>query len=339
LPSRHALLIAGSFIMLGELLFASMGVSIRFVSAQVPNEVIVFFRNLFGLALLLPWFLRRNATRLRTAVVGLHLLRAAAGLSAMYAFFFAIAHLNLAEAMLLKLTAPLFIPVVAWLWLREQLTAGIWIALGVGFCGVLTILAPDQQGISPVALAGLLGGLFAALAKVTIRRLSRSEPSLRIVFYFALIATLISAVPLSWSWRMPTSMDFLWLLAVAALATLGQLALTTGLSLAPASRMAPFGYFSVVFGALYGWLIWSEPVSWRLALGTVLIAGAGVLVSQRRFFPREPPCRANAEPCRDRSPADFRFGAATSAVDVLPDFDEPIQDAYRDLTPVPNRDR
>ncbi|WPL19140.1 carboxylate/amino acid/amine transporter [Thiorhodovibrio winogradskyi] len=290
MPSPYSLLLAGFFIVLGEFLFASMGVSIRFVATQLPNEVIVFFRNLFGLLLLAPWLARHNPRELSTGVparmpakiLGLHLLRAVAGLSAMYAFYYAIAHIALAEAMLLKLTAPLFIPLIAFLWLREELTPLIWIALGLGFCGVLMILSPGVRGVSTVALVGLLGGMFAALAKVTIRRLCRSEPSLGIVFYFALIATIISAVPLSWSWQMPSSTQFPWLLSIAALATLGQLALTAGLSRAPASRMAPFGYFSVVFGALFGWLIWAEPVGWRLVLGSILIAGAGWLVSRRR---------------------------------------------------------
>lgn len=280
--NRHPLLIAGFFVVLGELLFASMGVSIRFVSSELPNEVIVFFRNLFGLFLMMPWLLRRRIDFIQTEVLRLHLLRAGAGLAAMYCFYFAIAHINLAEAMLLKLTAPIFIPVVAFLWLREDLTHLIWLALGIGFAGVVLIMAPEVRGVSAVALIGLLGGALAALAKVTVRRLSRSEPSLRIVFYFALVGTTLSAVPLSWSWQTPAPGDLLWLLGIAAFATLGQLALTTGLALAPASRMAPFGYFSVVFGALYGWLIWSEPVSWRLAAGSILIAAAGLLVSHAR---------------------------------------------------------
>lgn len=280
--SSHSLLVAGLFIVLGEFLFASTGVSIRIVSMQLPNEVIVFFRNLLGLTLLLPWLARCKLGGLRTQVPGLHLLRAIAGVAAMYAFYYAIAHINLAEAMLLKLTAPIFIPMVAFLWLREDLSPLIWTALGVGFLGVLVILAPGVEGLSLVAVIGLLGGLLAAVAKVTVRRLAHSEPAMRIVFYFALIATTVSAIPLLWRWQAPTATDIPWLLAVAALATLGQLALTTGLSRAPASRMAPFGYFSVVFGALYGWLIWAEPVSSRLVLGSLLIAGAGLMVSRQR---------------------------------------------------------
>lgn len=286
LPARYPLLVGALAIILGELAFASMGVGIRFVAAELPNAMIVFFRNLVGLLFFLPWVLRRGFGVLATPVPGLHLLRALAGVSAMYCFFYAIAHITLAEAMLLKLTAPIFIPLVALLWLREEVTALVWLGIGIGFAGVVMILDPGQGDsllrVSPVALIGLLGGLLAAVAKVTIRRLSRSEPTARIVFFFAAIATAVSAVPLSWFWQTPSAMAFAWLVLIAGCATVGQFLLTTGLSLAPASRISAFGYFSVIFAAGYGWLLWDESVSWDFAIGSVLIAGAGLLASRRR---------------------------------------------------------
>jgi drug/metabolite transporter (DMT)-like permease len=151
----------------------------------------------------------------------------------MYCFFFAIAKMPLADAMLLKLTAPIFMPVIAVLWLHERVTPALALALGIGFAGVAVILDPQVGAgvqVSPVALIGLLGGILAALAKVTVRRLSRSEPPTRIVFYFALIAGLISAVPLLWAWQTPSPSAALLLLGIAVAATLGQLALTRGLS-------------------------------------------------------------------------------------------------------------
>lgn len=283
-PQR--LLLGAAFIVLGELCFASMGVGIRVVSAELPNAMVVFGRNLIGLLLLAPWLLRKGVGDVKTAVPGLHLLRAVAGVAAMYCFFYAIARLPLGEAMLLKLTAPLFIPLIAIAWLHERVTGLLWIALGVGFAGVILILEPDPSrhwgGVSPVAVIGLLGGVLAAVAKVTVRRLSRSEPTGRIVFYFALIAGAISALPLLWDWQTPTPGALLWLLGIGILATLGQLALTRGLSLAPASRMGAFGYFSVVFGAGYGWLFWDEPLTLTLGLGTLLIAVGGLLASRSR---------------------------------------------------------
>jgi drug/metabolite transporter (DMT)-like permease len=282
--TQRSLLLGASFIVAGELCFATMGVGIRIVSAELPNEMIVFARNLVGMLLLAPWLLRRGAGGLMTGVPHLHLLRALAGVSAMYCFFYAIAKMPLAEAMLLKLTAPVFIPLIAMLWLQEQVTGLVWVALGIGFAGVLVILEPDLSPgsavVSPVALIGLLGGVLAALAKVTVRRLSATEPPSRIVFYFALIAGAISAVPLLWAWQTPSPSALLWLLGVACSATLGQLALTRGLSLAPASRMGAFGYSAVLFGAGYGWLIWDEPVTAGLVAGSLLIAVAGVLAGR-----------------------------------------------------------
>ncbi len=284
MPTQRALLTGASFIMLGELCFATMGVGIRFVSMELSNEMIVFARNAMGLALLAPWLLRRGIGNVATSVPRLHLLRALAGVSAMYCFFYAIAHLPLAEAMLLKLTAPVFIPLIAIVWLHERVNALLWIALGIGFAGVIVILDPNLDGdsamVSPVALIGLLGGLLAALAKVTVRRLSRTEPATRIVFYFALIAGAVSAVPLLWSWQTPSTDALLWLLAIALSATLGQLALTRGLSLAPASRMGAFGYSAVLFGAAFGWLIWDESITLSLIIGSLMIAAGGLIAGR-----------------------------------------------------------
>ncbi|MGD9409718.1 MAG: DMT family transporter [Thiohalocapsa sp.] len=282
---RSQPLIRGAaFIVLGELCFASMGVGIRLVSDELDNTMIVFARNILGLVLLLPWLAHRGIGNLATTVPGLHLLRAGAGVAAMYCFFYAIAAMPLAEAMLLKLTAPIFMPIIAVLWLHERVTPALALALGIGFSGVAVILDPSftEAGIrvSPVALIGLLGGVLAALAKVTVRRLSASEPPTRIVFYFALIAAAISAVPLIWAWQTPSPAAGFGLLGIAIAATLGQLALTRGLSLAPASRMGVFGYSAVVFGAAYGWLIWDEPLTVATITGTLLIAAAGLLATR-----------------------------------------------------------
>lgn len=291
----ESLMQGAAFIVLGELCFASMGVGIRLVSAELDNTMIVFARNILGLALLLPWLMQRGLGNLATAVPGLHLLRAGAGVTAMYCFFYAIAAMPLAEAMLLKLTAPIFMPVIAVLWLHERVTPALALALGIGFAGVAVILNPSFAdgglSVSPVALIGLLGGVLAALAKVTVRRLSRSEPPTRIVFYFALIATAISAVPLTWSWQTPSLPAAVGLVGIAVAATLGQLSLTRGLSLAPASRMGVFGYSAVVFGAAYGWLLWDEPLTLATITGTLFIAVAGLLAARATRPPSRPPSR------------------------------------------------
>lgn len=288
---RGAILIIGA-----ELLFAAMGATVRHLSSWLDNELLVFCRNLVGLALLLPLLLPRARHRLTTRVAHLHLIRGIAGVSAMYCFFYALAHMPLADAMLLKLSAPLFIPMVASVWLREPLTRLIVAAVALGFVGVTIILSPDFTNMAPVALIAVLGGLFAAIAKVAVRRLGRTEPAERIVFYFALSATLVSGVPMLWAERLPAPELWPWLLALGTLATAGQFLLTRGFAAAPAGRLAPFTYFSVVFAAILGWLFWDEALSITTFAGTLLIMGAGLLVARRSHAEQPLPARPVARP-------------------------------------------
>lgn len=276
----NRLLTGALFIVSAELMFAFMGASIRHVSADLNNAMVVFARNLVGLVLLAGIASIPGHRVLRTRVPHLHVLRGLAGVGAMYCFFYAIAHLTLANAMLLKLTAPLFMPVVALLWLDERFTWHVVAALGVGFGGVALILLPDFSDLGPVGMVALLGGLLAAVAKVTVRRLSATEPAGRTVFYFAAIGTLVSLLPLFWLWQTPTAEQLGWLAAVGGLATAGQLLLTRGMACAPAARLGPFAFFSVVFGAILGWLLWEEVLGWATIAGTLLVLCSAVLVGR-----------------------------------------------------------
>lgn len=259
-------------------LFAAMAAIIKVVSAShLANEDIVFLRNLFGLLALLPWLIRRGIPALSTAYPGLHLLRSAAGLASMYCFFFAIARLPLADVMVLNYTAPLFVPLMALLWLKERVTAHLWAAISLGFMGVVLTLKPGMTIFSPIALVALLSGLLAAVSVVTIRRMAHHEPSTRIVFYYSAVSTLFSLAPLGWAWQPPTPTQLGLMALAGGLATGGQLFMTHGYTLAAAAQIGPFMYAAVVFAAVFGWVFWAEiPDSLSFA-GAALVCIAGVL--------------------------------------------------------------
>lgn len=258
-------------------MFACMGATIKTITPHLPNEMVVFFRSLFGLLALLPWLLGGGIGALATARLRHHLLRSLAGVSAMYCFFYAIGHLPLAEAVLLNYTAPLFIPFIALAWLREPLTRGAAWAVLLGFCGVALILKPGAGLFTGGAFVGLASGALAALAIVTVRSMSDTEPAPRIVFYFGVVSTAVSAVPLLWSWQTPQ--PELWgpIAATGVFATLGQLLLTRGYALGPASQIGPFTYSAVPFAAGLGWFLWNENPDALSLGGAVLICLAGVL--------------------------------------------------------------
>jgi drug/metabolite transporter (DMT)-like permease len=270
------------FIIASELMFASMGATVKAAAfSGVPTEVLVFLRNLVGTFLILPFLLKGGIENLRSDVPHLHLLRALMGVSAMYCFFFALGRLALADGMLLKMTAPIFMPVIAWLWLSERPSRYAVLAVPIGFFGVILVLRPGGE-FTWVALIGLAGGAFAALAKVTVRRLTRSEPTARVVFFFAMFGTLFSSVPLVWAWRAPTIEQWAMVFTVGLFGTLGQILLTRGYATATTARVAPFTYFSVIFGAAYGYLFWDELLDLFFLAGALLIAFAGGLALHRR---------------------------------------------------------
>jgi len=278
---RQNLLLGALFILLAEWFFASMGAAVKLVTAELPSEMAVFMRNLVGLMLMTPLVWRQGLDGLKTSIFPIHLLRSLAGVSAMYCFFYALSQLHLADGLLLKMTAPLFMPLIAWLWLGEGLRRTILVALAIGFFGVVLVLNPEGE-FNRVALVGLLGGLLASLAKVSLRRLGRSEPSVRVVFYFALLSTLISCVPMFWVWRTPDAAQWGLFALVGLMGTLGQLFLTRGYAIAKASVVSPFTYASVIFGAVYGYLFWGETLTLQFVVGALLIALAGILALRGR---------------------------------------------------------
>jgi drug/metabolite transporter (DMT)-like permease len=238
---------------------------------------VVFFRNALGLLVLLAWVPGMRAAGLATRRFPGHLVRALAGLLAMYCFFYAIAHMPLAEAMSLNYSMPLFLPFIESAWLKEVVPRRVWGGLGVGFLGVLLILKPGTELFRPLAIVAVGAAVFAALAQVGIRRLTVTEPPARVVFYFGLIATIVSVVPLAPTWRTPSLRVWALLLAIGALATLAQLFMTHAFSLAPAAQVGPFIYAAVPFSAGLDLLVWRRAPDAASLAGAALIIVAGAV--------------------------------------------------------------
>ncbi len=265
------------FMLASGLAFAVMGAIVKKLSATLPNEMVVFFRNASGLIALLPWIAHRGGHVIRTRRPRAHLVRSLFGLGAMYCFFYAIANMPLAEATLLNYSTPLFVPFIAWLWLREPVSRALRWILAIGFAGVVLILKPGHDLFTPASLVGLASGLLAAVAVVGVRSLARSEPSTRIVFYFTLFGCIASSVPLTWAWRTPAPELWGWLIALGAVASLAQLLMTRAYASAPAAQVGPFTYSTAVFAALAGWWLWGELFDALSLVGALAIVVAGVL--------------------------------------------------------------
>lgn len=270
------------FVLSASFVFAILGALVKIVSASLTNEMIVFFRNACAVIFVLPWlWYSRPPGGVRTRYFRLHLLRSVVGLAAMYCFFYTIAHLQLSEAFLLIATAPLFIPIIAFVWMREPVAGHVRGAVIIGFIGIVLILKPGFGIFQPIALVGLGAGILAALAMVCIRRMSALEPAIRIVFYFTVISTVISSGPLLWSWQSPPPELWWLLILIGLLAVVGQFLLTKGYSYAPAAQIGPFTYANIVFATFIGWTFWGETLDLLTGAGALLICLAGIIATRQ----------------------------------------------------------
>lgn len=266
---------------LSALLFATMGVLIRLASHTVNNETIVFFRNLTGSLMLLPLVAVHGWTLLKTNKLRMHAWRAGVGLAAMYGFFYAIGHIPLSSAMVFTYSSPVFIPLVAWLFLKERITGRMMAATLLGLIGVLMVCRPDTGLFNWIAVVGITSSFLAAMAFVTVRALTDTEPVTRIVLYFALISTFISAIPMLWAWRPLSAQEYGYVIGAGLLATLSQLAMSKAYSYAPAGRIGPATYLAIVIAGFYAWALWGEvPDGYALA-GTGLIFLATLMCLKR----------------------------------------------------------
>ena len=272
-PSRGAMML-----ITGELLLAVMAAMIKHLTDQgLSSESMVFFRNLFGLLFLFPILFRSGGLgQLKTQRIGIHLVRAVTGVGAMFLFFYTIAHVTLAEAVLVKMTAPFFLPLIGLVWLGDKVRPQTWWAILLGFIGVVVILRPGSGAFNPVLLLALASAALMGIAKVSIRRMADSEPPRRIVFWFGLFSTLISAVPMFWNERWPDQIQLYWLLGIGLIATMAQMCMTHAYQLASPGRIGVYNYSSVIWAVTLGWLFWGETLYFSFLLGTLLIVGAGI---------------------------------------------------------------
>ncbi len=204
------------------------------------------------------------------------LVRGASGLLGFYALYTAIRQIPLIEGVLLRNTAPFFVPILAALWLGSKTPAHNIMAIAVGFFGVFLVLQPSAGEAEFSHLIGLLSGFFLAVSMVSTSKLATRYTSSAILFYYYLIS-LLGILP--FCFREPLQLagfDWLVLLYIGLSAHLALFFYTRALTVTSASVVAPLSYLSVVNAGVIGWLAWGQvpsPVG-LLGMAIVILAGA-----------------------------------------------------------------
>ncbi|HRP72506.1 MAG TPA: DMT family transporter [Luteimonas sp.] len=273
--TRAALLMLGS-----TLSFAMMVLAIRYATATVPTTEIAFFRNFFGLAVLMPLILRRGAGLPRTRHLPRYLLRTTIGLAAMLCGFWAVGNLPLAQAISLSYATPLFVTIGAALLLGEVVRRRRWMAVAAGFVGVLVILRPGT-GFTPGMMIALLGAFFAGLVAIQIKQLSRFDAPDTVVFYTYVFWVPMSLLPALAQWIWPEPMAWLWLVATGVFGTFGQLLWTRAIALGEVSALQPISFVQLPVLVLFGWWLFGETIDAWVVAGSAIVLGANGYIAHR----------------------------------------------------------
>ena len=265
--------------------FAILFAAIRWLGPNFPVGEMVFFRGALGALVVVAAALLRGGTSLLvTSNIGSHALRSSAGTISMFCNFAAYTMLPLADATAIGFAAPLFVVVMAALFLSERVHVWRWSAVVTGFIGVMLISGPEAN-LSRTALYGAMFALTGAAlqggAMILIRRMSAYEHSLTIAFYFMLTSAVVSLLTVWFGWQIPNLSEAL-VLAIAGIAGgLGQIFLSFSYRYSEASVLAPFDYVAIVWAVVLGYFLFGELPAPDVWFGAAIVIAAGLLILWR----------------------------------------------------------
>lgn len=266
----------------------------KYLSESLPVLEVSLFRMAAALMFYIPWLMRHGLTRARTGRLWGHFFRAFFGATSLLCMMYGVAHLPLSDATVLGFTIPLWNIILSATFLGERVRMRRTIATIVGFVGVVIVVQP-QGGIQPAALVTILGAILASCALITMKDLTRTEPSDRIVFYFLVFGTLILTGPAIPVWQTPAFDQWGWIVLLGLFGSSGQLFLTRGYAAGEITIVAPMDFLRVVIAGLIGFLIFSEIPGWSTYVGSVIVVAACVYIVRREAMLKKAP-KAAPEP-------------------------------------------
>jgi len=258
-----------------------MGMVRHLADTGMPVMVMQFWRNLFAVAIFLPWFLRVGMAGIRTRRLGLYATRSLSLTLSSISMFFAVTLMPVAEMTALSFTTPLFATILAVLVLRERVGPRRWMALAMGFAGVLVMLRPGLATIDVGAFVVFFSALTFAIVVVTGKMLVATEAPETIVFYLAAISLPISVLPALTVWQWPSADQLVWLVAMGLASNVNMYGISKALQAGEASLTQTFDFLRLPVTALVGFIFFAEiPDVWVWA-GAIVILSSAVYIARR----------------------------------------------------------
>ncbi len=292
MTSQRSTLAFGILLMLlGVFIFAVNDVLGKWLVATYTVGQVLLIRSIAALLALAPMIARApEGSVLKPATPGRQFLRVVVSTLEVALFYAAVAFMPLADAMTYWLAAPIYVVVIAAVFLGEKVSALRWALVGAGFIGVVLALWPSAETLTLPALIAIAGSICFAIMTVMARTL-RGTPDVTLVTWQTVGALIGGIALLPMGWVTPTPFDFALLSLLGVVALSAHMCITRAMKLAPASVLTPYTYTLIVWAVILGWLVFGDIPSWNVFAGAAIIVAAGLtlfIVETRASKPPDP---------------------------------------------------
>ncbi len=254
-------------------------------SENYPVGEVLFFRGCFGIIPLLFLIPKdRYFDFYKTTKPILHLKRCIAGLIAIVAIFIALRKLPLATVTSISFAAPIFTTILSIFLLNEKVGLYRWVAVIVGFIGILIISEPGFSSLNIYYFYPIIFCLGLSYVAIAIRKLSSSEPVWLISFYFSISIMIMSFFTIPQGWIMPSFKDLFLLSSIGILGGLANLWLTQSYKFSEVSLVTPLKYLGLLFAIFFGFIIWDEIPTFKTLIGSFLVVTSSLIIFRREIF-------------------------------------------------------
>ncbi len=266
----------GIFLMsLSTIGFALMHTAIRYQSFEMSPFQIAFFRNLFGFVIIVPIMFSSGLSIFRTNRIGWHASRSVINICAMVLYFNALAVAEVAHVTALAFSPPVFASILAVMFLGERFRLRRWMAIGMGFLGVLLVIRPGVIPLESGPIMVVMSTFFWAVVLTMTKIMSRTESSLTIVTYMNLFLAIYSLGPALWFWQWPTVEGWIMLLLIGITGTAAQLCVTQSIRETDPTVVMPFDFLKLIWAAVLGFWVFGEiPDRYIWIGGTIIFASS-----------------------------------------------------------------
>ncbi len=283
--SRHRGIV---YALIAMMLFSCMAAIAKHFAGTYSAFQIAFFRFFFALFPLFPLIVSSGGWEVfKTKRFFGHVWRSIVGMLSLICYFYSLQNLPLADAVAVSFTNPIFITLLSTALLKEKVGRNRWIAIILGFIGVIIIAQPDGLTLNIGVIYGLASSMFYALAMISLRTLGSTEKVLTTTTYFTVLASIMLTLPAALSWVAPSFIDLMIFIICGLFAGIGQLFLTSAYQNAPPSVISPFNYSSILWAVIIGFIAWGQIPALHVWIGASIVIATGVYILQQQNIKRD----------------------------------------------------